>query len=148
MKQDGPYILMLEDDRDDRHITQSFFAESGNNIHIEFLENADDVLPRLEQCGEDELPSLILLDKNVASGNSMETLRFIKLHEHFRVIPVVVISGSAFPSEVREAYRLGANSFIAKPFSSGDTAKTIGSFISYWFHTVELPVAQAVHTAV
>ena len=38
-----------------------------------------------------------------------------------------------------EAYRLGVNSFILKPFSSSGTSKTILSFLDYWFNCVELP---------
>jgi CheY-like chemotaxis protein len=143
MKTLQPYILMLEDDHDDRHITSSFFLESGREIHIEFLEHADEVLPYLEGCGEATLPRLIVLDKNVPRGNSMQALRQIKEHPAFRIIPVVMISGSAFPAEVLESYRLGVNSFISKPFNNEQTTKTIGTFISYWFDTVELPASHA-----
>lgn len=139
MRTQQPYILMLEDDGDDRQITRSFFAESTRKPAIEFLEHADEVLPYLERCNDGELPRLIILDKNVPRGSSMDALRQIKEHPTFRSIPVVIISGSVFAADVTESYRLGANSFIAKPFSNEQTVKTINTFISYWFDTVELP---------
>ena len=74
MKHTAPYILMLEDDDDDRHITQTFFSERGYNIALEFFINSDDVLPYLEKCLEEDLllPRLILLDKNVPASGGME----------------------------------------------------------------------------
>jgi CheY-like chemotaxis protein len=141
MKNQDPYILMLEDDGDDRHITQTFFAANDFDIALEFLVNSDEVIPYLEICTQQQrhLPKLILLDKNVPAGGGMEVLKKIKSHMSYKMIPVVMISGTAFPSEINEAYRLGVNSFILKPFSSDLTAKTIGNFLNYWFGSVEFP---------
>ena len=141
MKTDNSYILMLEDDTDDQHITETFFAEKGYSIGIEFLSTSDDVLPFLESCLSTgrKLPGLILLDKNVPAGNGMDALRQIKTHDVFRIIPVVMISGTAYPADIREAYQIGVNSFITKPFYHQDTVKTIEGFVSYWFDIAELP---------
>lgn len=137
----GQYILMLEDDDDDRHITETFFAASDFDYGIEFLTNSDEVMPFLEsrRSSGQQLPSLILLDKNVPANGGMEVLKNIKSNSLFKIIPVVMISGSPYQSEINESYRLGVNSFIAKPYSSELTAQTIQNFIQYWFSSVQLP---------
>jgi CheY-like chemotaxis protein len=141
MKNADAYILMLEDDSDDRYITQTVFSEKGYNIPIEFLTNTEYVLPFLQQCIDDSttLPALILLDKNVPASGGLKVLENIKGHPSFRAIPVVMISGTAYPEDVNESYRLGVNSFIVKPFGSEQTANTIETFVNYWFGISELP---------
>lgn len=95
MKPDQPYILMLEDDEDDRYITQTFFAANNFDVGIEFLSNSDDVLPWLENCiaKDKHSPSLILLDKHAPADGGIEVLKRLKSHPLFKVIPVVMISG-------------------------------------------------------
>ena len=52
MRPDKRYILMLEDDSDDRHITQTFFADLNDSIALKFLSDPDELLPYLEHCSE------------------------------------------------------------------------------------------------
>lgn len=141
MQTDQPYILMLEDDEDDRYFTGSFFEDRGYNVQLEFLTEAADVLPYLERCinNNSQLPVLILLDKNARSTSGLETLAQLKAHPLLKAIPVVMISGSAFPQDIAAGYDLGANSFIIKPLNSVETTRTIESFMNYWFNTVNLP---------
>jgi len=137
----GKYILMLEDDDDDRLITRNYFAEHKYNVGLEFLTQSEEVVPYLENClvERQQLPSLILLDKNAPASGGMEVLKYIKSNASLKLIPVVMISSSSFPGDVEEAYRLGVNSFILKPFSTAGTSKTILAFLDYWFGCVELP---------
>jgi two-component system response regulator len=132
---------MLEDDSDDRYITEQFFRERGYDIGLQFLLNSDDVLPFLRRCELDglRLPSLILLDKNAPAGGGVEVLRALKTDPLLRAIPVVMLSGSVQQKEVMECYQLGVNSFIAKPFTNEATAEAIETFVRYWFSTSLLP---------
>ena len=134
-------ILMLEDDKEDRYITESFFREQGYNIHLEFVTHGHEVIEYLDRCASEQLPypDLILLDKNVPIGSGMDVLRQLKADDTYRMIPVVMISGTAFPKDVNESYRLGVSSYVLKPYSNEQTSRKISSFITYWFDTVELP---------
>jgi CheY-like chemotaxis protein len=136
-----PYVLMLEDDSDDRFVTQSFFTEQDYNVGLHFVEESLDVLPHLQQCVAlgTPLPGLIILDKNTPAKNGLDVLREIKAHKIFQQIPVVIVSGSAFPGEVDNAYRLGASSYITKPTSHEATFRKIDMCIRYWFEVVDLP---------
>jgi two-component system, response regulator len=136
-----PYLLMLEDDEDDRHITETFFAANNFRYELKFLTNSDDVMPFLEECQAktSSLPRVILLDKNAPVSGGMEVLKSIKSHPAFKIIPVVMISSSSHPAEINESYRLGVNSYITKPFSHERTFKKIQNFLQYWFDAVELP---------
>ena len=67
-------------------------------------------------------------------------LKTIKGHPAFRHIPTVIVNGSDHRHDIEESYRLGANSYIVKPFSNELTAKKIATFITYWFEVAELPL--------
>jgi CheY-like chemotaxis protein len=140
-----PYILMLEDDSEDRYITKSFFSERGYNIGLVLVTYPDEVMEYLHNCIKEnnKLPSLILLDKNVPAGDGLEVLKDIKASSFFRGIPVVMISGTDFPEHVAESYKYGASSYILKPSTNELTIKKIETFINYWFETVNLPLEDA-----
>lgn len=136
------YILMLEDDLDDRHITHTFLKELGYEIPLIFLASADEVIPYLEErfMRKEPLPGLILLDKNVPARSGLEVLAEIKSHSIFARIPVVIVSGASVSADIDESYRLGANSYIVKPDREALTSQKIETFVKYWFGIVELPV--------
>jgi two-component system, response regulator len=137
-------ILMLDDDYDDRHITQSVFAEKGYDLKLQFLDESDKVITFLEDAAIDgTLPNLILLDLNMPRKNGFEVLKEIKSHFQFRQIPIVIVSGTAYHEEVKECYLLGANSFVQKPLSDKLTQKKIDTFVDYWFTVCELPIIQS-----
>jgi CheY-like chemotaxis protein len=133
---------MLEDDADDRHITESSLSSNDFDIDLVFLVNGHQVLQYLADCGPGKrfvFPDLVLLDKNVPIHNGLDVLRDIKSHPVYKRIPVVMVSGTAYPQDVAEAYELGVNSFIQKPANDKLTLEKISSFVKYWFDTVELP---------
>ena len=127
------YVLMLEDDADDRYITESTIRELGYSIPVRFLSYDRELITYLSQSEE---PSLILLDYNPVMG--AETLRHLKNHPDFNHIPVVVLSEVASPNHVRQCYQLGANSFIKKPDTADTTKKKIETFFKYWFEVAEI----------
>lgn len=140
---------MLEDDQEDRYITESFFAERNYDIGLVFVTNGYEVMEYLELSRNIKrpLPSLILLDKNVPIGSGIDVLRELKSHRAYRGIPTVMISGTAFAHEVEECYRLGVNSYITKPTNNEQTIQRIATFVEYWFGTVELPQSSPSGTA-
>jgi len=135
---------MIEDDHDDRHITETLFAERGYDIKMQFLEESDRVLAYLEDAAiEGAIPHLILLDLHLPRKNGFEVLKELKSHFQFRQIPIVIISGTAHHEEVKECYLLGANSFVQKPLTDKLTQKKIETFVEYWFTVCELPIIQS-----
>ena len=128
-------VLMIEDDLDDRYITQTYFADFGSSIALRFFDGHNDVIQYLEGLDRSELPELIVFDPG-KRGN--DTLQQLKSDDRFRGIPVVVVSEITHPATVKEAYRLGANSFIQKPSTLHLTKEKIETFAKYWLEVVEL----------
>jgi CheY-like chemotaxis protein len=136
----SPVILMLEQDDDDRFITNSVFEDNQYKAQLEFVNNGDMVFNYLEHCRENRrsFPSLILINLHATPQDGRAVLKQLKENPHYKHIPVVILSGSNDPIMARECYMLGASSFIQKPAAINETNEKISSFFKYWFNTVEL----------
>jgi CheY-like chemotaxis protein len=129
-----PYILMLEDDPDDRTLTHSIIEESGISVPLIFLSSYTE----LEAALEINPPILILLDYNLNPETGLDVLKKLKSDKKFLHIPVVILGDTEDPGFTAECYRMGANSYIIKPSSIEETKKKITLFFKYWLEVAEL----------
>lgn len=129
-------ILMVENDQDDRLLTEKTFQMEKQAARIKYIFGVD--LPAFLQKNEYK-PQLILLSMVAQPYSGIEMIRQIRATEGYNSVPIVILSESMLPDEVHAAYAAGAHSFIKKPATYGDTLFKIRSFINYWFHTVEFP---------
>ena len=56
-----------------------------------------------------------------------------------RRTPVVVLTTSRAPDDVRKAYDMCANSFVSKPVELDDFVELISELHAWWLSRVELP---------
>lgn len=108
-------IVIVDDDADDREIIRDAFEVKGNEITYEFIENGDRLMQYLENCSDDVLPTLILLDLNMPGKDGREVLKEIKNSERLVSIPTIVFTTSSSARDRQMTYSLGANCFITKP---------------------------------
>jgi CheY-like chemotaxis protein len=133
------YILMLEPDPDDRHITRHFFHERKYPVSIEFVRDTDQLLACLHACGPwKKLPALILINLYAGPLTTPTLIRTLKQHITTAPIPVIVLSGNKNPEAMHACYSAGAASFVIKPDLFQATDEKILHFFNYWFRTVEL----------
>jgi CheY-like chemotaxis protein len=108
------YIILADDDEDDRIIFKETFKELSSSLQIRIAEDGFELLNYLEKPGI-ELPYLILLDLNMPLINGFECLEAIKKDERLRQIQVIIYSTSARQQDIDHAYALGAQYYISKP---------------------------------
>ena len=84
------FILIAEDDADDRFLLQSAFQENGYTDRLHFVENGIDLIEYLNVLSATaaQMPRFILLDLNMPKKDGREVLKEIKLHALFKKIPV------------------------------------------------------------
>lgn len=136
------FILIAEDDADDRFLMKTALAETGITEEVEYVENGVEVINYLTSLtkdkGELNFPKFILLDLNMPKMDGREVLRMMKSNELFRQIPVIVFSTTKNQLEVKRCYDLGANTYIVKPVSYDTLVETIRDICAYWFKTATL----------
>jgi CheY-like chemotaxis protein len=137
-------ILLVEDDPTDVEVARRAFrkAEVGD---LKVLRDGEQALAalRLDHHGSDEQPELrphvIFLDLKMPKVDGFELLREIRAADHTRDIPVVVVSSSSREEDVREAYRLGANSFLVKRFDGTAPGGFLVDAARYWIELNRAP---------
>ncbi|GAA4332927.1 response regulator [Flaviaesturariibacter amylovorans] len=129
------YILMLEDDEDDRQLTKATLDELGISMRVHFVRSRDELLEQL-QAAE---PVVVLLDYNVKPDTGLDVLQAIKVRPEGRAVPVVVLGDTDDPDFVRLCYNKGAASYVVKPNSYEGTRRAISAFFTYWLRVAETP---------
>ena len=136
------FIIVAEDDADDRYLMQTALAETGFQENVTFVDNGVELIHHLESIGdfptETDYPKLILLDLNMPKMDGREVLKKIKTHDTFRKIPVIVFSTTKNQMEVKRCYDLGANTYIVKPVSYDTLVETMRQLCTYWFKIATL----------
>ena len=125
---------MLEEDLDDRQITESALLDLGFDIPVQYVSYSNELFDLLRSG---ERPSLILLDYNATPSPAVDILKELKGNINYCHIPTVVL-GEGLPERfIKECYALGANSYITKPASNKATKDKIETFFKYWLNVVE-----------
>ena len=135
-------ILMVEDSPSDRLMTSMALAEAGVPHELHVIEYGIDTLRFLRREAPHEQaprPDLILLDLNLPGMDGRDLLRRIKADPGLRSIPVVVLTTSAAPTDLRSAYDNHANCYLRKPTDYDQFVSLAREFMTFWGRTVLRP---------
>ncbi|NEB81899.1 response regulator [Streptomyces sp. SID14478] len=130
-----PYdVLLVEDDLADAMLIQDALAERGGARNFTQVEDGLAALEYLRDPTHAQ-PDLIVLDLNMPRMNGRELLAILKDDVDLRAIPVVVLTTSAAPDDVTEAYRRHANAYVTKPVNLEDFEEAVRSIDAFYLDT-------------
>ena len=138
-------MLLVEDNPRDVRLTQRAFARADLPHDLRVVRDGDEALAYLnreENYKEPQTsprPDLILLDLNLPRMSGHELLNVLKQDQRFRQIPVIVLTTSGRPDDVRLAYEAGANAYILKPVEFARFTEVMEHLGKFWLELVELP---------
>ncbi len=141
-KNEGPIILMVDDDEDDCLMVRDALAEVHLASDFRTVEDGEELMNLLYQRGryrEAPRPDLILLDLNMPRKDGREALQEIKADPDLRSIPVVILTTSDSGTDIRRCYDLGGNAYIRKPATFEGLVEVMRAICTYWFQVVRLP---------
>ncbi len=73
-------------------------------------------LEAIEQLALDSV-DVMLLDLNMPDMHGFEVIRYVRQHDDYRDLPIVVISTRADKTSRETALQSGANEYLTKPFT-------------------------------
>ena len=129
------FILIAEDDADDRFLLETAFNENGFVEKLYFVPDGVELMRFLNKGNLSLQPSFILLDLNMPKKDGREVLGEIKSNPNLKDIPVVIFSTTNNEQEMKRCYQLGANSYITKPNSYNHLLELIAQLRNYWIET-------------
>ena len=117
----GDSVLIVDDAAEVRQLAQMSLAAFGFEVH----EAADgrSALATAQRVR----PDCVLLDLNLPDMSGLDVCRALRLRPAMRDCTIVMLTAEARPGEKVEAFSLGVDEYIVKPFSPRDLATRVRS---------------------
>jgi len=111
-----PKILYVDDDSDDCIFLSESFAATEHHPDLVCAPGGKEAIDYLNSIESAALPSLIILDLNMPRWDGRRTLGYLKSSPRLSDIPVVILSTSGNKTDKEACARLGAVSYLQKPY--------------------------------
>ena len=114
-----PTILIAEDSESDQILIELGFQKAKFPFSVHFVHDGVCLMEYLDAKGrysnraEFPAPIVLLTDLKMPRMNGLELLAWIREHEMWQTLPVIVITGSNQVEDVRRAMDLGADSYVS-----------------------------------
>jgi len=131
-------ILLVDDSEEDVFLFRRALKAVGQEMNVHVAHNGLEAIRYLQRACELNAADAVPMPKFIVTDNRMpvltgrDLLRWIKDHPRCRVIPSVVLGGSASPSDVEESYQLGAHSYFVKPDNHTELLALVKMIFQYW----------------
>jgi two-component system chemotaxis response regulator CheY len=115
-----PSVLIVEDDSATRRLYR-FLLSNGGYIVLE----AEDGVAALEQLARHQC-DMVITDMNMPRMDGMELIRNIKRDRP--EIHVILITAFGTPDTQKQAMKMGANDYLAKPFDFEELERRVRNY--------------------
>jgi CheY-like chemotaxis protein len=144
MKKNAP-ILVAEDNEDDLDFLRRAFSQAEISNPLQIAGDGQMAIDYLSGLGpfadrlQFPLPGLLLLDLKMPRRSGLDVLTWIRHHEQFSGLPIIMLSSSVHPVEITEAYRRGVNAFVTKPAGLPERTTLAKAIKGFWLTFTEIP---------
>ncbi len=128
-------ILHVEDNPDDVVLTALAFRKAGVAVKLDVATDGDKAMAALANGAAGMHPACVLLDIKLPTLSGLEVLAWIRKHPSLKRVPVIMLTSSTLPSDINQAYDLGANSYLIKPPDLESLIALAKTIELYWLRT-------------
>jgi len=131
-------ILIAEDDENDAIILERALRKVGFENPFRFCREGIEVLEYLKAEGkyhdrsEFPFPRVMFTDLKMPKMGGIEILKWLYHHPECNLIPKIVFTASKQASDIQEAYKWGANSYLVKPGGYDELTNMLKLVFDYW----------------
>lgn len=134
-----PYILLADDDPDDRDTLIHPFLQQNPGVRVVAFGDGRELLSFLLACPDDELPVLILMDYKMPYVTAAELLQMLAADHRYDGIPKLVWSTSGRAEYVDQCVEHGASQYFTKPNSLPELASIVERMTGVFRSHLSLP---------
>lgn len=137
-------VLVVEDDAIHAMVIQQVLGEAGP-LDVRHVPDGEEAMEYLFGRGRHakrlrhDDPELVLLDIRLPGVDGFDVLGSMREHAETRPLPVVMLSTSDSPDDIRRGYAMGANAFITKSPDFEVLTSRLLTVCRFFGQTVELP---------
>jgi two-component system, chemotaxis family, response regulator Rcp1 len=134
-------VLLIEDNEGDVVLIETAFKQGNSSTTVSVTHNGVEAIEYLSRQGKyaDAVrPDLVLLDLNMPRMGGHQFLKIVKQDEKLKSIPIVVLTSSRAPKDIRDCYELHANCYILKPFDLEKFMDMIKQVEEFWGNLAQL----------
>lgn len=137
-------ILLVEDNPNDAELALHALKKHNLANRVEWVKDGEAALDflfhRAAYAGRSStLPRVVLLDLRLPKVDGIEVLKQLRGNPETRELPVVVLTSSKEERDVIDTYKLGVNSYVAKPVAFDEFARTVADLGMYWVLVNRVP---------
>lgn len=128
-------LLLVEDNPGDVELAREALRELPLALRLSVVHDGVEALAFLRRQGrhaDAPRPDLVLLDLNIPKLDGRGVLAEAKGDAALREIPIVVLTSSQAEPDVRRAYALHANCYVAKPVDLDQYFATVRAVVEFW----------------
>jgi DNA-binding response OmpR family regulator len=116
-------VLVVEDDRDIAELVERYLQKAG--FSTEVLSSGRDALKALAE----RPPDLLILDLMLPQVDGLEICRVARGNSRTAAIPIIMLTARADESERIVGLEIGADDYIAKPFSPNELVARVRALL-------------------
>jgi CheY-like chemotaxis protein len=128
-------ILLVEDNEGDVEMVQRAVRDREPPCNISVANDgieALDFLQKRRDFAGAPVPKLILLDLNMPRMGGKEFLEVVKNEARLKAIPVIMLTSSQAPADIRDCYERHASCYVVKPFDGKEFINTVKQIVNFW----------------
>jgi two-component system response regulator len=125
------HVLLVEDDPGHLRLVEIAFREIRSDVHVVTARDGEEALELLLQESMGNF-DLVLLDLNLPRLCGEGVLSALQERVEVLDVPIIVLSSTANPVEIRGALELGASGFVTKPDDYGSFLATLRGLDAFW----------------
>jgi len=136
-------ILLVEDNEGDILLTTEALEECKIINTITIKRDGRAAIDYFEAIEDSEsIPDIVLLDINLPKVRGQEVLIYLKNHDRFKQVPVIMLTTSSAEKDIFTSYKNHVNCYITKPVDIADFVKAISKIEDFWINIVTIPKKQ------
>lgn len=141
-------VLLADDSEDDQRLFVHVLRQAGVDNPIEVVSDGDEALAYLKGQGafadrrKFPMPCALFLDLKMRRVDGWEVLKWIRMRDELKDMLVVVVTVFNDLRSRIEGYRLGAHTFLVKPFSE----REVKNLVQYFRRALTVPTGKMLET--
>jgi CheY-like chemotaxis protein len=131
-------LLLIEDNDNDIFFMKRALKNAEINNVVKVVTDGQQAIDYFTGHGEfsdrrqHPLPTLVFLDLKLPHKSGLEVLAWLRSREDFKTLVVLVLTTSQEQRDMKQAFELGANAYLAKPSSVSELTEMMKAVKAFW----------------